>query len=231
MRIIACYTISDRLKYISHLDLQRTMQRALRRAEIPVAFSEGFNPHPRLSFASPLSVGVTSTGEYMDIRLQEAMEINEFITRLNEGLPQGIKITDAEAIDNSIPSLMSLVEMARYRVVLSKPVDNLEQKIREFAKQEYVEYEKQTKKKKRIINIMEGIIDIKVDNDSENSFILCLSVGGKNSIKPEVITEFLLKFVGYDAVDSMQFKVNREGLYTKQDEQWITILNYCRGLN
>jgi radical SAM-linked protein len=69
MRLVIKYTKEERVKYISHLDFLRLVQRAIRRADIPVAYSQGFNPHPRLSFASALAVGVTSEGEYLDIYL------------------------------------------------------------------------------------------------------------------------------------------------------------------
>ena len=74
MRLVVKYTKGEKVKYISHLDFMRLVQRALRRAEIPVAYSKGFNPHPRLSFASALAVGTTSDGEYLDIILEKEMD-------------------------------------------------------------------------------------------------------------------------------------------------------------
>ena len=76
-------------KYISHLDMQRTMQRTLRRAGIPVWYSEGFNPHPYLCFASPLSVGIEGENEIIDFRLAEEMPFEEMKSRFNQAFPQG----------------------------------------------------------------------------------------------------------------------------------------------
>ena len=95
MRMIVEFTREARVKYISHLDLVRAMQRTMRRGKIPIAFSQGFNPHPKLAFASALPVGVTSSSEFMDIILSQSMEISELIRRFNVALPKGISVKDA----------------------------------------------------------------------------------------------------------------------------------------
>ena len=77
----------EEIKFISHLDLMRVFERALRRSEIPVAYSKGFNPHPQMVFGLPLSVGVTSQCEYADFKIEDNIEPNEFIQRLNDNLP------------------------------------------------------------------------------------------------------------------------------------------------
>jgi len=69
-KLLIKYTKEDRLKFISHLELIRVIERALRRGNIPLKFSEGFNPHPKISFAAPLSVGVSSQGEYMTVEVE-----------------------------------------------------------------------------------------------------------------------------------------------------------------
>ena len=86
------YTKTGKLKYISHLDLLRTMQRVFLRAELPVWYSEGFNPQPKLSFGLPLSVGCDSCCEYMDVRLTEAMICEEMAARLSDALPEEMSV-------------------------------------------------------------------------------------------------------------------------------------------
>ena len=105
MRIVVKYTIGEKVKYISHLDFMRAVQRALRRAEIPVAYSKGFNPHPRLSFASALAVGTTSEGEYLDIVLEREMDPQILCYRMNEKLPEGIRFLKCVVVDeNTLPN-------------------------------------------------------------------------------------------------------------------------------
>lgn len=104
------------LKFISHLDTMRLWQRALHRAEIPPAYSEGFSPHPRISLAAPLSVGVTSEAELMDILLAQWTSPHFFITAVSQQLPTGMAIQQVYQIAPTMPSLQSQVRYAEYRV-------------------------------------------------------------------------------------------------------------------
>ncbi|WDC83872.1 TIGR03936 family radical SAM-associated protein [Caloramator sp. mosi_1] len=79
-------------KYISHLDTMRTLHRAIRRAGLPLTYSKGFNPHPSISFASPLSVGVESLAEYIDIEFDSILKAKEIIEKLNVNLPIGMEV-------------------------------------------------------------------------------------------------------------------------------------------
>ncbi len=85
------FTKKGYLKYISHLDLMRLFERGFRRAQIPIKYSEGFNPQPKFSIANPLALGIESEEEYMDINLHERIPIDEFIERMNRELPDDIK--------------------------------------------------------------------------------------------------------------------------------------------
>ena len=104
------------LKFLSHLDLMRLWERALRRAELPLAYSEGFTPHPRISMAVPLSVGVTSQAELMDIFLSRWMSPDSFNTHFREQLPDDIDLLESQSIGLDIPSLQSQVRFVEYRV-------------------------------------------------------------------------------------------------------------------
>ena len=88
MRYLIKFSKGEGIKFISHLDLMRTIQRIIRRSGVPIEYSKGFNPHMALSLAQPLSVGVYSDGEYMDIVLTEEMKVADLLARLNELLHQ-----------------------------------------------------------------------------------------------------------------------------------------------
>lgn len=118
MRMIAKYSKGDSLRFISHLDIQRLFQRALRRAKLPLAYSQGFNPHPLLSFAAALAVGWTSDGEYLDVVLKESIPPEEFAARMNEALPNGVKIVEAIDAGDARRSLTSLMRSAEYDIEL-----------------------------------------------------------------------------------------------------------------
>ena len=108
----------EEIKFISHLDIIRLWERVFRRARIPLAYSEGFNPHPRLSLAVPLSVGVTSEAELMDVFISRQISPDWFMTAVNQQLPAGIKIDGIYQAALNMPSLQSLARFAEYKVEL-----------------------------------------------------------------------------------------------------------------
>jgi len=106
----------EELKFISHLDLIRLWQRALQRAGIPLAYSEGFSPHPRISLAAPLPLGVTSEAELMDVSTTKLVSPHFFTAAISQQLPPGIEILQAHQIALNQPSLQSQVRYAEYKV-------------------------------------------------------------------------------------------------------------------
>ena len=108
----------EEVKFISHLDLMRLWQRALNRAGVPLAYSEGFNPHPRMSLAAPLALGVTSEAELMDIVLAKWASPHSFTSAISGQLPSGIEIRQVYNIPLTMPSLQSQVRYAEYMVEL-----------------------------------------------------------------------------------------------------------------
>lgn len=101
---------TGRAKYISHLDLNRTMTRALRRAELPIWYTEGFNRHPYITFAAPLSLGYEGLRESMDFRLEEEVADGEVVDRLNGVMPEGLRVVScAEAVMKPGVLLLNLI--------------------------------------------------------------------------------------------------------------------------
>ena len=106
----------EELKFISHLDIIRLWVRALRRARIPLEYTEGFSPHPRISLAVPLSVGVTAENELMDISITKVVSPHWFVDTVNRQLPEGLKVLEATPISPNVPSLQSQVRFTQYQV-------------------------------------------------------------------------------------------------------------------
>ncbi len=115
-RLRLTFSRGEEVKYISHLDLMRLWQRALRRADIPLAYSQGFSPHPRISLAAPLAVGVTSSGELMDIFLEHRVSPHFFVKSIGQQLPPSIDISEVVEVGLGLPSLQSQVLYAEYEV-------------------------------------------------------------------------------------------------------------------
>jgi radical SAM-linked protein len=121
LRLRVRFCRGESVKYISHLDIMRLWQRALNRAGVPLAYSEGFNPHPRMSLAVPLALGVTSETEFLDIVLAEQVSPHSFSSALSRHLPAGIEIAQVFNIPLTMPSLQSQVACAEYTVKISTP--------------------------------------------------------------------------------------------------------------
>ncbi|MBQ3849721.1 MAG: DUF2344 domain-containing protein [Clostridia bacterium] len=126
MRLAVRFTKGAPVRFVSHLDVQRLFQRAFRRAKLPLAYSQGFNPHPLVSFATALSVGMISMGEYLDVTLTEYMPPESFIDAVSTVLPKGIEIVEAFDMGESRKSLTSAMRSASYMVSVrfEKAVDS-----------------------------------------------------------------------------------------------------------
>ena len=132
VRLRVRFSRGPELKFISHLDIMRLLGRALRRAGIAVAYSEGYNPRPRLALAVPLAVGVTSRAELMDIFLKRLVSPHFFITALNHQLPRGMEALEVYQASPAQPSLQSLVRYAEYEVAVK--TDKAEAEVRQALK-------------------------------------------------------------------------------------------------
>ncbi|MDO4573198.1 MAG: TIGR03936 family radical SAM-associated protein [Clostridia bacterium] len=118
MRMLAAYHKEPALRFISHLDVQRTLHRALARADIPLRFSAGFNPHPLVSFASALATGMAGEAEWFDAQLESDMAPGDFSARLNAALPAGLFVSGAMAAPEGMGSLSGLLRAAAYEARL-----------------------------------------------------------------------------------------------------------------
>lgn len=106
------------LRYIGHLDLQTLWERAARRAGLPLAYSHGFHPQPKINFASALPLGYSSRAEVLDMRLQEDMDPAELRSRLTAAMPAGIAVLEVRAVEEEAPALQTQVAAAEYEVTL-----------------------------------------------------------------------------------------------------------------
>ena len=118
MRALYQFAKLSRLKFVSHLDLQRFMQMALRRTELPVAYSQGFNPHPVMSFASALAVGWTSDCEILDVKLSSPVSEDFAFKEMAAALPPDMPLKRVRLVDDSHPAMMASLRMAEYLILL-----------------------------------------------------------------------------------------------------------------
>lgn len=126
MRVRITFSKQGPLRFIGHLDLHRLWERAMRRAELPIAYSQGFHPQPKISLAAALPLGFSSRGEVLDVRLNEELTVTDISTRLQESLPPDIKIIDVQSVDERLPALQTQVLSAAYNVHLTEAIDGSE---------------------------------------------------------------------------------------------------------
>ena len=184
VRIIFAKT--GRAKYVSHLDLVRTMTRAVRRANIPLWYTEGFNRHPYLTFAAPLSLGYEGLRESMDIRLEEDMNYSELVSRLNAVLPEGIRAVAADEIMAKVKDLTSAV----YRIEMQCPVEW----VKELLSSSEILVEKRTKKKTmKTMDIYPYFASASVEDAGENHCIMMVTLpcGSAENINPALFISAL----------------------------------------
>ncbi|MBR6332427.1 MAG: TIGR03936 family radical SAM-associated protein, partial [Dehalococcoidales bacterium] len=163
------YSRSEELKYIGHLDMMRAWHRILRRARVPLAYSEGFNPHPKMVFASPLALGILSTGELLDIYLtSDALSASAFTAMVNRELPQGLDVIQTAIVPNELPPMPAMVCQAEY-VIKAEHSDptHLENKIQEILSADHIDWEQTKKGVVKVYDIREKIYDLALLSSSD----------------------------------------------------------------
>ena len=202
------YQKSEEARYISHLDFVRTIGRTFKRANLPVKYTQGFNPHIIMSVALPISVGVLSNSEYMDIELIENMKTSDLIQSINDNIPLGLKILDAKKLTDSDKSF-NKIESAKYLVYT---IGNGDINVEDFLSLKEVVVEKKTKKGISDVDIRKDIKDIKyLGKDEEyDVFVMQLSAGSIANLKPETVLNAFCKFMGYK---TDFYKVVRTNIY------------------
>lgn len=161
-RLRVTFTRGEELKYITHLDLMRFWERSLRRAEVPVAYSEGFTPHAQISLAAPLPVGTTSDGEIMDVFLEERMTPRDFIQRASTQLPAGVSLIAAEETGMALPSVQADTRFAEYEVDVAPGDADVAGAIERFLEAETVPWEHRREDEVRTYDIRALVQDIQL---------------------------------------------------------------------
>jgi len=141
-------TKDPEIRFVSHLDYLRAIERGLRRADLPVAYSEGFNPHMKFSLASALGVGVVSYAEFVEIEMAEPVSPEEAVSRLRDNLPRGIRIIAADAVATNEPALMAKAAFTEYEVLLPASEGNLTDKVTMFNSAKTLSYRKPAPKRR-----------------------------------------------------------------------------------
>lgn len=129
MRLRIHFSKNDLMRFTGHLDLHRAWERIFRRAGLPLAYSQGFSPHPRINLASALPLGFTSKAELVDVWLEEELPLGEIATALQPAIPPGIQITEIQGVSERLPSLQSSLESSEFVVTFLDEQPDLQEEV------------------------------------------------------------------------------------------------------
>ncbi len=196
MRAMIRFAKRPRLRFISHLDLQRFFQRAVNRTGLPIAYSQGFNPHPVMSFGSALALGWTSDYEVIDIKLSAPMGRKRTEDAIRAALPEDLPVLEVRMVDDRHPAPMALVKMADYRVTLEgETAGAVLMQIPAFLEKETVSAVKKTKSGEKRINARALVIGM---TPFEGGFDARLMLTERESIKPDMVVALLADMAGVE---------------------------------
>ena len=182
------------VKFISHLDMMRALERAMRRARLPLKFTEGFNPRPKMSFTPAIPVGITSDAEYVDVEFTKELALEEIYDSLNSTLPPGIALLKVGDAEGKLP--LSSVNRALYTVVVGMggaSREALEEAIGKILSSSEIKMVKKSKGKEKEVNIASGIYVIKISTAENDRFTLKmeLAAGQDASVTPFMVIDAL----------------------------------------
>ena len=177
MRIRVKFAKTEPMRFTSHLDLYRAWERLLRRADVPLVFSQGYNPRPRIQLAAPLPLGITSNCEIIDIWMSDSQSnLQTLRTRIIQVQPPGIEVCEVEYIDPNFPPLQKKVHAAEYSVILLEPSPNLDHKIDTLLKSETILRQRRGKS----YDLRPLIKELAISTESEiNSNQICMLLNAR----------------------------------------------------
>jgi len=217
------FTKEGHLRFLGHLDMMRYFQKTMRRARIPVQLSYGYNPHMIMSFASPLGLGLTSEGEYLDIELHTPIASEKAVAALNATSVPEVRILSFRQIpEEKKHGAMAILSAARYRVSFQNEAEQavvfplLQAQLEAFLAQDQIMVEKESKRSKGIVDIKPMIRHMHVDGDG---FSINVAAGSSENLKPSLLMEALCHFTGVGA----KFHYHRLELYAKQGEREVSL--------
>lgn len=173
----------DGVKYISHLDMLKLFDRATRRAELPVAYSEGFNPHPKFVFGMPIPVGTTSECEYVDITLTQDIAKDELISKLNYSMPPAVRILEATEITEQTPNIMKNMAAAKYRIEADFESGEIESIVAKAHEKDELVVEKKSKSGTKMVDIRPMIFYAAEEN---GCLILTTAAGNEVTLRADL---------------------------------------------
>lgn len=208
------FSVTGVLKFLSHLDLLKLFTRSLLRAGLPVAYSEGFNPHPRISFGPPRGVGIDGMAEYCDLQLQRELPPEEIIEKLNKALPDAVRVQGGRMLNEGPqPALMAIINLTEYEVICEENAEllaKLSANVQAFTTADKLEIVRiHPKKGEKLIDIKAGVSLLEMQG---NRLKLEIPFNAEGAVKPmEVIGAIMPPGLAYKTVRKQLWVVDANG--------------------
>ena len=188
MRMLAVFEKGERIRHIGHLDIQRSVQRGLRRSGLPVAYSNGFNPHILITFASALSTGACGKREIMDVTMAEEVSPEEFLEKMNRAMPPEMQLREARTLDQKHPALMASLRAAKYDLLIrdAEQAEKLAAAIPAMMARETVTAMRKTKTALKECDIKPLIYDLKAEGQH---ILATLTLTEREACEPGMLIE------------------------------------------
>lgn len=237
MRYVIKFSKDSDIKFISHLDLLRTIQKIVKRSGLPVEYSKGFNPHMSIAIAQPLSVGVYSTGEYMDVVFNEMLKPVEIIEKLNASSPMGVRFFEAiyvEMLPNqkNPPQTMAAIDFADYVLKLKyKNTEVLQSEMKTLLEKQEWTTLKKSKKGEKLADIRPLIKSISYDVKKDSVVIIAkIACGSRDNLSAQLLAEFIKS--NTTGADMEAFvDIVRNEMYIADGKEVLTLNDYFKSLN
>lgn len=227
LKIRIKYAKTGVLRYLGHLDVMRYFQKAIRRAELDVAYSQGYSPHQQITFAAPLGLGITSEGEYFDAEMNSVTTSSDMRQRLNAVMVPGMEIREIVALREGAKTAMAAVAASDYLVTVRSGylqevggTEGFLAGIEEFYLQDSIEVKKVSKTREVMLDIRPYIYDL---HEQQGHIYMLLSTGSVDNIKPELVMEGMCKFLGVE-YQKMAVQVHRLETYMRNEEEELVSL-------
>ena len=233
VRYLIKYSKDGEIKFIAHLDLMRTIQKVIKRSELPIEYSKGYHPHMAVSIAQPLSVGVYSKGEYADVVLTEDLEEKYIMDKMNENTPRGIKILDVVKVipveGKKQSQAMAIIDAAKYTIKL-KCTDETEVKntLKSLCENEEWDIVKKTKSGEKMVNIKTFVH--KFEYEVENSILTIstlISCGSRENLSAQLVADYMKENI--ESINKEAFvDIAREEMYAYKDDKLVTLSEFFK---
>ena len=214
----------DIVRHLGLLDLQRTMQRALRRSGLPVAYSKGFNPHIVMSFASALSSGIPGDAELLDVSLCGDVTEEECLAAMNHVLPPALQASRVRLVDDRFPKVSASLRHAEYKITLyGGDALKIAADIPAFLAQEEIMALRKTKKSETMVNIRPMIHELRAELNEDKAILLArVSFVETATLKPDLLLQSLCEHAG---AELPRHEIRRTRLLGLVDDQPVELID------